>query len=265
MCNINIMITKSNKKKEIKKAFSVLKNGCISSYATNSDGDGYFINNRIKKSFDFLNKDNLLTEFYKAKMIITHQRITTSGHNFMSLQPFQNDRFVFVHNGILSNSIYNIDKNKSDSLQFFELFQEKIKKNDCIEKVLKEMLEIEKGYYSISIFDKENNKLYYVKNDRATINFYLINNESLYITTSNNNYNFIEEPYKIIEIKNLNVYEININNLDIFSLLEYKEPKQEIFKKNWYDHYNYEDYSEDEKDFYSNYEPKNKNTIDKYL
>jgi len=260
MCNINILITKSNKNKEIKNVFLSYLNACASSYATNTDGDGYFCNGKIKKSFNFLNRFNLLSDFKKSKIIISHQRIATSGYTENNLQPFSSERFVFVHNGILDSEKYYSDATKSDSLNFFNLFLIEFEKNKDILKTLKKLFTNEYGYYSIAILDRLKNTLYYIKNATANISFYLVNNNSLYITTKENNKIFFNEPIKEYEIKNNTLYSIDLTTLDVIKLQKFKEFKKvrnyyhnthnykTNYKRNYYNFDDDLDYNWSEKD-----------------
>ena len=132
------------------------------------DGFGYYDNNKDKiiKSEDNVKhfKDSLNRGLYifNSRALPTTEWETGAGHSIENQQPFSNEQYVIVHNGIISNDKelikkYNLDvSSKVDSAILPSLF-----KTIGVVEGMKQL----KGSYAILCFDKQNNKLY------AGINF----------------------------------------------------------------------------------------------
>ncbi len=212
MCNINLLIKSDLKRRD--EYLNLLICSTATSYNSNSDGDGIYFNHKDKliKSEHKINLLKFSEEINKSRFILSHQRLATHGRTKRYTQPFKNKRFVLGHNGIMpkfSNGIY------SDSFGFFNEFQKEFNINNCVVKSIKAILDKKYlGSYSIFIFDKKKNELFYFKNGLTDINFYASEDEKvLFITTSNYNEQFLniflkEKDFSELDIKNYKIYKI---------------------------------------------------------
>ena len=100
MCNINILINKNKNKKIV----PFLMSTTAHSFINNNDGEGFYTesNNQTIKSKNKIDYFKYKSTLEASKMIITHQRKSTSGFELEYNHPFENDNFVLVHNGIIN-------------------------------------------------------------------------------------------------------------------------------------------------------------------
>lgn len=202
------------------------------SFASNDDGDGLYISHsdKIVKSMTKINLFDFNHDIEKSDIVITHQRLSTSGHTIEFCHPFYDDNFVLVHNGIINQFQGKVGSDTSGFfLAFTDLFNKKIKnrkdREKCIIETLKELFKKDGGFYSIFILDKKTKRSYYFKNSTTHIIFYRIGN-LIYITTSYDNCKFIsmltQDKYNEIEIKDNEIYRIEDSStkLQVISLGE---------------------------------------------
>lgn len=224
MCNLNIVIRRrENLKSSVEdiNLLSYLQSATALSYSNNSDGDGVYMDNEGKDVlYKTLNKTNLnyfMCELCNSKFILTHQRTATHGLTAEYTQPFDNKNFVLMHNGVLSEFAF---KEASDTHGFFMKFLEAFKiqngtREEKIIKAIKSLLNNSRGWYSIALYDKKTQKLYYFKDDFSKIFFYRSKNY-LILTTNEDNAKFLsllEEDFnKLKKIKNYTIYKISCDN-----------------------------------------------------
>lgn len=244
MCNINaIWINKNNTKLN-----SFLIAVTSNSFADNSHGEGVYFSsdNSVIKSKDKIDYLDYNSQIDNSKLIITHQRYSTSGFEVKYNHPFENKDFILVHNGII-NQFKELDG--SDTFGFFNKFVNKFNNikthtsRECkIVSILKKLFNTDDGSYSIIIYDKKTKVNYYFKNT-PEINFY-INDNILFVTTNSNNKIFLSllgnikfkkldikprEIYKIINGDKIHVYKIDtlpeikttINQIDLNTICYY--------------------------------------------
>jgi len=253
MCNLNIVVRKDTKNYENLTSF--LMGVTSNSYADNNDGDGLFCRGKFVKGFNKIDLYKYDKEIKKSRFIITHQRKATSGFSEKWTQPFLKDDFVFVHNGIINDFL---GKNGSDSWGFFKKFIKEFDKlngsrDGKIIKAIKNLLDKQKGnFYSIGIFDKKTNHLFYFKDNYANIHFYCRKN-ILYITTNETNKLFLKilnpKKWKEYEIKDYSIYRIKIKTdievlkvgkikpksketIEVFDVSNFQDKKDKKNKKN---------------------------------
>ena len=217
MCNLNVVITTDKLNQITRDCLPIFLTGVTqNSYEYNNDGDGiYFDSNKLVKGTDKLNLYNYNQDIINSNFIISHQRITTSGTHKFYTQPFEDDDFVLAHNGEISELAVKKD---SDTFVFFKMFKKYFKKAkgnreqkiiNCIRKIISKLTY---GSYSIVIFDKSSQKLYYFKNTATTIYFWN-NHNMLYITTKYNNdvfLNMLNVEFTELDIKPDIVYRVQI-------------------------------------------------------
>ncbi len=174
------------------------------SYADNSDGDGFYSGNLVVKGKDKINLQAFYEIITNSKVNICHQRLATSGLTPKYIQPFNDRDFVLVHNGVINEFL---GKKGSDTYGFFRKFIKKFEESkgksreERIIKTIKELLDnLSYGSYSIALFDKVSENLYYFKNYSTNIHFYK-SSEMLYITTNSYNNIFLKMfDYKFSEL-----------------------------------------------------------------
>jgi len=221
MCNINALFLKE--KKDIN---GFLMATTSNSFTRNNNGEGFYCdnNNTTFKSDNKINYNDF-KDINQSKIILTHQRLSTSGFNKKYHHPFINKDFVLVHNGII-NQFKN--KKGSDSYGFFNKFNDEFYKNlkkdknreKAILKAIKNLFLKDIGSYSILILDKKTNISYYFKDSYTKIEFFK-NDEGLYITTLDENELFLNllsnKKFKQLDIKPNKIYSIK-PNCDVFDL-----------------------------------------------
>ncbi len=184
------------------------------SYVINDDGDGFYSDGLLVRSenkINFFKFNDLVTN---SKVNICHQRLATSGLSSKYIQPFMNEEFVLVHNGVINDFL---GKKGSDTYGFFKKFIKvfkKRKKGNREEKIIatiKKLFDgLDRGSYSIALFDKVTENLYYFKNSFLDINFYK-SSEMLFITTNSNNSVFLkafDDTFYEKDIKEYKIYRI---------------------------------------------------------
>src|SRR3989337_1675447 len=95
MCNLNII-----KNADI---MPFLLTASAISYDGNDDGDGIYCDKMEKevKSDKKLNLNLYKDQLNTSNVILSHQRIATSGKTTENHQPLSNEEFVIIHNGVL--------------------------------------------------------------------------------------------------------------------------------------------------------------------
>jgi predicted glutamine amidotransferase len=220
MCNLNILI----KNREIKETTSFISSATALSYAYNNDGEGFYCDNlnKVVKSLDKIDFINYIENLNKSNYILIHERFSTGGNGVENSHPFENDKFVLIHNGVFNSFKKDYSSNKSDTAFFFEDFNNLFnkyynplqKRDKIIKRVIKELLDKNTESWSIGIYDKKEKCLYYFKNSKTNIYAYK-NHEYLYITTNESNNNFLtllKREYREINLKDNIIYKIYIND-----------------------------------------------------
>jgi len=251
MCNLNILIKKKSKnEEELTNVGVFLMETTLNSYSFNKDGDGFYSDGFLIKKFEKLNLLKYLDKIINSKFVITHQRIATSGFEKEFLQPFENKDFVIVHNGVINEFL---EAEGSDTFGFFNEFIREFKKikgkrEKKIIKAVKNLLDnLNYGSYSIALFDKKTENLYYFKNNNTDIYFYK-NHKFLYITTLKENkylLSLLDVEFKEESIKDFNIYRINVGKtINIKKVGKIKEVESNYF----YNPLPYPSYNESPKD-----------------
>jgi predicted glutamine amidotransferase len=127
MCNINILVRRRDA--NIDKEVAFMQTVTTLSYDSNNDADGvFFSDGLVMKSSDKLNLISLREHFVTSKMVMTHQRIATSGKEEQYHQPFTSEEFAFMHNGIVSSFATG---GHSDTHNMFQTFLKYFNKNNA--------------------------------------------------------------------------------------------------------------------------------------
>ena len=180
----------------------------------NDDGDGYFFDfgGTIIKSEEKVHLFQHREILNRSNFILGHQRWATHGKTKEYIQPFQNKEFAIIHNGVLGEFAKG---DKSDTFCFFQDFTKKFNNMESgnrekrIKRTIKSLLDDQWGTFSIAIFDKVTDNLYYFKNNSTTI--HAVRNKAknmLYLTTESENKDYLEVYYSDFEEYNVDAYKI---------------------------------------------------------
>lgn len=261
MCNLNILIKSNLCEKDNIKTPAFMMGVTSASFITNNDGDGLFIKDLLVRSKNKINLFKYFEEIVENDIIITHQRLATSGFESEYIQPFENKDFILIHNGVINDFL---EDKGSDTFGFFRLFTKEfynktgLSREDRIVKIVKKLLNGISGSYSIVLYDKKTKKICYFKNDTTKIHFYS-SKKMLFITTNELNGILLEKmfnhKFSELNIKDFMIYEIVIKNgkIVISTKGKIKKPIIEKFDSKQY-FYNNKKLLREEKDFLEKYE-----------
>jgi len=225
MCNLNIVIKSQDYPKDhnaLYRLLGFLMSTTANSYTSNKDGDGVFFSGGVKSNgllIRQVNKVNLAK--YRpyialSNHILTHQRISTSGREPKFNQPFMEQEFILIHNGIMSSFE---EEGKSDTYVFFHRFVKEFNKLKKVKarskrvlKALNNTFKDANNYdnFSIALYDKKEDATYYFKNKGRNISWYN-DDKILYLTTSNQNEIFLPMLKRDLperEVENNTLYKI---------------------------------------------------------
>lgn len=189
MCNINILIRTTKTSPEVVADIPGFLMGVTSmSYASNNHGEGMFAEPYLHKGPEKINMFRHDALIRDSMMVMTHQRIATSGLSKKYTQPFSSKEFVFAHNGIMSE--YS-EMEKSDTYILFQKFQEEFdkakgKREAKIVSAIKVCVDNKYGTYSIAIYDRIAKNIYYFKNSTTDMTIFL-GKTMVYMATEEDN------------------------------------------------------------------------------
>ena len=233
MCEINAIIKMNgsvlNTDDKIE-FLEMLKSGSIE----NDDAWGYFTpsqaakftGNHINQNLK-INKDDWF--------IVGHNRMATKGDpkDNKNNHPFWNDRYTMVHNGVIDNvdflkekySIPKVENEiKTDSYIIMELMEKFGSEcNYNTEETIKKVIYNLEGWYSIIIYDRKTDILYYIKDYLTEINVSLAGNDTIAMSTRKER---IEYLYNDKSIFNFFSYNRHSKTFKDYHL--YKITKKEI-------------------------------------
>ena len=191
MCNINLLYKLNGKINQ--NDLNVIHKMMLNSANQNPDGFGMF-NDKcdiVKDKEQYAKKHKeLLEKFKNSTFIVGHNRKATSGKvKTENSHPFENERFIWVHNGIVGNSVdleLKYGNVNVDTQLIGEILLEKIKKHKKFVESLKETCEEMSGSYSVFIYDKQTKKLYYFRhNAEFYISLFKIGNSHIIVGSTN--------------------------------------------------------------------------------
>lgn len=139
----------------------------------NSDSYGWYSNTQFHKSIEKLDFDKVYNELSKSKheFLIGHNRYKTKGDNKVmdNNHPFETEHFVVVHNGVLSNDeslkrFYDLEyKVETDSYIIPALLEHFYSSHNDVIKAIKQTAEEIYGSFSIVVFFKPEQRIFYFK------------------------------------------------------------------------------------------------------
>ena len=182
MCNVHFIKALDGKLSayDLKQMSNMLE----SASRGNPHGFGHFSNKdkfKSGKAFDERKHGDRLNQYKNHDFVVGHNRYATHGeHSAKNSHPFENDRFVYVHNGVIQNFEELKAKHfpNSNLVVDSEIIGELILKytglNDKdVVKAIKKTTKKLDGWYSVFLYDKKFDKLYYFR-DGADFYFRLL-------------------------------------------------------------------------------------------
>jgi len=221
MCNINIIKNKTGKNKNL---LGLLNTMTQNSFYYNNDGEGFIALTDTNQVFIGKSAEKIKYKNPNFKTIITHQRKSTSGYSFNNIHPHETEHFLLIHNGIVHND-NTIEK--SDSRIYVEDLEKEYNKTGNVVQAIKRLSKKTMGSYSIVIFDKKTQDIYYYK-EFMTNMFYVDTKDILIMSTSEANVAYACSVLKIDEnlilpVKDDIIYKIT-NTLEQVDKLDQPEP-----------------------------------------
>ena len=235
MCQIQFIKRKGKclAHKDISEFFKLMELGSVD----NNCAFGFFNDKVFHKSKGRFNLSNFQKnkKLLESNFIVGHNRLATSGDknkNFNN-HPFKLGDFILVHNGVIHNSeslrcnhniISQVETDSFVILWLINHFVTNSKIKDRVKSIISAIQKTTKklrGQFSVFLYDKANNDLYYFKNELAEFSFCLFDNSLLVGTTNFNNlaHLFLNDKYvfddtlfkkrTLIEVENNKIYLIN--------------------------------------------------------
>lgn len=252
MCQIQFVYNKEGLQK--KDLDELIKLMCFGSLSNNKDVWGIFNKNKmIKKSGEF-SPDLIDDSFLNGNFIVGHNRFSTLGvgqtinwrghwknkklsgreeEKIKEIQhhPFELTDFMLVHNGIITNALSIFKKYKlktqikTDSYSiiflidyYFKMSQKETRKLRVIDAIQKTSKKLD-GWYSVILYDKKDDAIYYFRNDNTTFHFNLIDKKLLVGSLNKINLNYIyinQKKEHFIPKKDL-IYLINKTDNELYT------------------------------------------------
>ena len=184
MCEIQFVMSHNINDTEITNFLEMLESG---SYV-NQDATGLFTDNGTKWKFraalyNIKEKKSLnLPDDISAnctKFLVGHNRLATTGSEKLNKNnhPFETRNFMLVHNGIIGNhdllkGQYKLKyEEETDSAIVPRLLELYLVKHKDIVETIKEVAEVLSGSYSILLYYKPTDRLFYFKNSGTSFSF----------------------------------------------------------------------------------------------
>ncbi len=163
--------------------------------------------------------------FRDSPFVLAHNRFKTSGKvKKRNSHPFSNDRFIWVHNGIIGNDTelekqYKLDTLKVDSELIGEILLQKCKEEPDILKAIENTLKEIAGSLSVLLWDKDTKRMFYFRHS-CRFTFKLFHNETDYVIIGSTDDNNMDDLYK--DKKNC-IFGFKTSKFDTIGTLEPKE------------------------------------------
>jgi hypothetical protein len=221
MCNINIIINRKGKKtREISECMNAIS---FNSFLKNSHAEGYFDETfKIKKAV------HKLIYTGEHSLLISHQRIATSGHNAEMAQPIEIGDFIIAHNGVITGLGNDTESDTYELLK--EIAKEYETTNDTV-KAIQNVTKEHFGTYSIVLYNKKTDELIYFKETMSNM-FVLISPEYILMSTLKDNVEYMQKYYDLAKYDISEVEPLKIFNLRTGESLGTFEKKTYVYSKN---------------------------------
>lgn len=242
MCNINLAM---NKRGIITPLISAYMNvASFNSFQSNSHGDGFFgFRNKHIEHYKSLNK----LIFHKSyRLLATHQRLATHGQKTKeNAHPFITKDFYLMHNGIFAGIGSTM---KSDSLEYAEMLQVEYEKTKDVVQAIKNMVSSVSGYYSVLIYHRGTGKVYYYKNERASMSM-ITDKDWLILSTNAENVRYAKRFFRmkdaeVMDVANYVLFDVTSGMTRVAELPHPEpQPRQTLFS---YDEFRYKPVNRDD-------------------
>jgi hypothetical protein len=255
MCELQFIYRKENlRKQDLNEFIKMLQFGSLN----NSHATGLFNRHFILKNKGLVNLDLIKQhqkEILNDNFLIGHNRFKTNGSEDKNENnhPFILNSLVLVHNGIISNyreleNEFKFIKTEieTDSYIILRLINHFLKSNKLEDRIkgittaIKKTCGKIKGSYSVFLYDKISNKIFYFKDNSTEFYIYKVGN-NLIGTTTQIKINYIYENIHKVELnlKDNCIYLIE-NDLSFKKLDKFKPLKDyRDYYKNPYGDFNY--------------------------
>jgi len=163
--------------------------------------------------------------FKESSFMIAHNRFKTSGTvKKRNSHPFENSRFIWVHNGIIRNDTelekeYKLDTVKVDSEVIGEILLKKSQDEQDLVKAIEITLKEISGSLSVLLWDKETKRMFYFRHS-CSFTFKLFHNEGDYVIIGSTDDNNMDDLYR--DKKNF-IYGFKTAKYETIGVLEPKE------------------------------------------
>lgn len=226
MCEISFMFSLGGKigKYDISQLLKMMKNSTV----LNDDGFGFYNGTSLYKSeekYDDKFDKKVIKKFTDSNFIMAHTRYATTGEvKLRNSHPFENERFVWLHNGIIHNFEELKKKYKAERLLvdseiigfMLKKHSDNLEMKEALEKTMNEL----EGSVSVFIYDKVLRMLYYAR-AYADFTFRLIK-DGHNIIIGNTDYENLQSIYKKAKKKEYGF------SIPIYSTVSEMKPKQNI-------------------------------------
>lgn len=262
MCQIQLIYKRKKLKKNDLNQFINLM--CFGAF-NNRDAWGIFNKKYLfKKSGIFNPKIIDHKQYIKDNFIIGHNRLkcgSIDGFSFnfnnkkennVNNHPFELNNFLLIHNGVIHNATKLFKKNKlnteitTDSYiviylinKYFRLSMKKLRRDKIIDSI-KKTTKLLNGWYSIILYDKIDDKIYYFKDKITKFHFCVVNKSILIGSTKKQNlkYAYTQESKEYFIPRSNKIYNIEYSksNKTFFRVVGNidDEPDKPSIKKYFY-------------------------------
>jgi len=235
MCNINIILNLAGQEKpEIAQAMNSMS---FMSWQGNHDGEGYIALN--KSGFISCKSEKKLKYSIGCYFISSHQRFSTSGKKDSgNAHPHSTKHLEVQHNGIFSGLGNGV---RSDTAEFAGMLEKAYVKNQKdIKKAIREVCKEVSGSYSVVVYEKNTEKVFYFKDSNTSMHF-IKDKSYLVMSTSRSNVEFakwfLDLKGKIKAVKPHKIFDV-LRGLEPVS--NFKE-KRKVCSNIQFEGYNFQD------------------------
>ena len=236
MCQIQLIYKRKKLNNEDLDEF--IKLMCFGAF-DNGDAWGIFNKSHMFKQDKIFNPASIdLKRFTKDNFVVGHNRLECGSidtfnfrkkeNNNLNNHPFELNDFLLIHNGIIHNAAKLFKKNKleteivTDSYiiiylinKYFKMSLKSSRKDKIIDAIIKTTKKLS-GWYSVVLYDKIGDELYYFKDDITKFNFCIIDESILTGSTRKLNlkYTYSHKPKKYFIPKDNKIYSIKYSKID---------------------------------------------------
>lgn len=260
MCQIQLIYQRDKlKKKDVCNFMNLMCFGGVK----NKDAWGVFNKDHLFKQSGVFNPNNFdVKNYIQDNFIVGHNRLKCGcldGFNFgrgiikekhENNHPFELDDFILVHNGVINNASKLFKKHKlntkitTDSYiilylinKYFKMSLKLLRKDKIIDSINKTLQELS-GWYSIVLYDKVDDEIYYFKDYITQFHFCIVDKNILIGSTKklNLNYTYLDKHKEYFIPLNNKIYNIKYSPIDktFFRAIGNFQVKPKVFIKQYF-------------------------------